>query len=48
VAAIVIGIFGIALIGASATGFGPFAHLDGNWLNILQTRLPYLFPTRCR
>jgi len=46
VAAIVIGIFGIALIGASATGFGPFAHLDGNWLNILQTRLPYLFPTR--
>ena len=27
-------------------GLGPFAHLDANGLNILQTRLAYLFPTR--
>ena len=46
VAAIVIGILGIALIGASATGLGPFAHFDATWLNILRTRLAYLFPTR--
>jgi hypothetical protein len=45
-AAIVIGILGIGLIAASATGLGPLAHFDANWLNILQTRLAYLFPTR--
>ncbi len=46
VAASVIAMLGIALIGLSATGIGPFAHFDANWLNILQTRLAYLFPTR--
>ncbi|HEY6455343.1 MAG TPA: hypothetical protein VIY90_08700 [Steroidobacteraceae bacterium] len=46
VAALVIGMLGIALIGLSATGIGPFAHFDASWLNILQTRLAYLFPTR--
>jgi hypothetical protein len=46
VTAIVIGMLGVALVGASATGRGPFAHFDANWLHILQTRLAYLFPTR--
>ncbi len=46
VAAVVVGILGIALIGASATGLGPFAHFDAKWLHILQTRLTYLYPTR--
>jgi hypothetical protein len=44
--AIVIGILGVALIGGSAIGIGPFAHFDDNWLHLLQSRLPYLWPTR--
>ncbi len=46
VAAIVIATLAIVLIGLSATRIGLFAHFDANWLNILQTRLAYLFPTR--
>jgi hypothetical protein len=45
VAAIVIGVLGVALVAASATGLGPFAHFDAAWLHILRTRLAYLFPT---
>jgi hypothetical protein len=44
-AAIIIGFLGVSLVAASATGLGPFARFDAQWLNILQTRLAYLFPT---
>jgi hypothetical protein len=46
VSVIVIAVLGAALVAASATGLGPFAHFDADWLHILQTRLAYLFPTR--
>jgi len=38
----------LSLMGLSATGVGPFRHFDTLWLNVLQERLAYLFPTQWR
>jgi hypothetical protein len=40
------GVLGLAFIGMAATHMPLFAHFDAAWLNILQTRLVYLFPLR--
>ncbi len=42
------GVLALGLIGLSATGVGPLRHFDSIWLNVLQERLAYLFPTRWR
>jgi hypothetical protein len=44
-ALLVTGSVALLLVGLSATGIGPFAHIDATWLGILQHRLAYLFPT---
>ena len=45
-AAVVITAAALVVVLSALFARGPFAHFDVHWLQILQTRLKYLFPTR--